>query len=150
MEFEDVSAEVEREARRVAAAFGVEIFDTHKDSGWWTCQGSATTGIRVAWEIDPTTGMYWSIEVGEVIGYEGSGCKVFFDEEWIKDDGQETWPSPRLEDNELMAWGLFRLGLDRPTIITELNHPLSMHEKLELRLSMPCEFWPKKWLEEEL
>lgn len=33
--------------------------------------------------------------------------------------------------------------------MAELNFPLSAHEKMEMHLSMPREFWPKTWLDEE-
>ncbi len=47
-----------------------------------------------------------------------------------------------------MARGLYRLGFDEPAILAQLPQ-LSAHEKLELRLSMPREFWPQRWLEAE-
>jgi hypothetical protein len=47
-----------------------------------------------------------------------------------------------------MARVLFKLGHDT-SFIEEHFDTLSAHEKLELRLSMPREFWPQKWLDEE-
>ncbi len=47
-----------------------------------------------------------------------------------------------------MARVLFKLGHDL-SFIEEHFDTLSAHERLELRLSLPREFWPKKWLDEE-
>ncbi|RYF51008.1 MAG: hypothetical protein EOO38_04295 [Cytophagaceae bacterium] len=47
-----------------------------------------------------------------------------------------------------MARVLFKLGHDL-SFIEEHFDTLSAHEQMELRLSMPREFWPQKWLDEE-
>lgn len=44
--------------------------------------------------------------------------------------------------------GLYCLGFE-DSVINIVNYPLTSHEKLELRLSLPREFWPQKWLDEE-
>lgn len=51
--------------------------------------------------------------------------------------------------NALMSRGLYCLGFENPAIMSQLS-PLSAHEKLELRLSMPREFWPPQWWAEEM
>ncbi|RYX83330.1 hypothetical protein EON83_15010 [bacterium] len=47
-----------------------------------------------------------------------------------------------------MARGFYCLGIEDEGTCEQLP-PLSAHEKLELRLSLPREFWPQKWLDEE-
>jgi hypothetical protein len=66
----------------------------------------------------------------------------------------EGYTSLRLEcphRSEILAHGLYRLGLQccgfdlsYNCIINNLPS-LGAHEKLELRLSLPREFWPQKW-----
>jgi hypothetical protein len=51
--------------------------------------------------------------------------------------------------NTLFICGLYRLGLDDENDPRATHCSLSAHEKLELRLSMPREFWPQKWIDEE-
>lgn len=53
------------------------------------------------------------------------------------------------DNDKLLARGLYRLGFEDEDVLAKLNHPLSSHEKMELRLSLPREFWPKMWLAEE-
>jgi hypothetical protein len=59
------------------------------------------------------------------------------------------WLDPLPQFHEFIARGLYRLGIEDEDILSQLNHPFTAHEKLELRLSMPREFWPQKWLDEE-
>lgn len=50
--------------------------------------------------------------------------------------------------SQMMARGLYRLGFEDQSVWSQLPF-LCAHEKLELRLSLPREFWPKPWLDEE-
>ncbi len=140
MESEDVSAEVEWEARRVAAAFGVEEWEStaaFDDASWVEFDGcSASTAIWCAILDD---GTIEQISVGE----RPHSCLVEMEE------GRLEGITSEVEYRELMARGLFRMGVDDPYILRTLNCPLSAHEKLELRVSLPREFWPKKWLDED-
>ena len=151
MEFEDVSKKVEKEARRVAAAFKVSTFQKHQmnenESNFIAhFSGSAGGGDRR---------LYWQIGKNERVTllWLGTGRSVVATVvEWESSlrgpkDAMGVWAvllnSPH---DEQMAQGLYRLGFES----SELP-PLSLtaHEKLELRLSMPREFWPQKWLDEE-
>lgn len=139
MEFENVSEQVEWEARRVAAAFGVKTFEvvlTEWMRNYWGEAGNT----RISWDIDARTNTFFSIQVGT------GGCEVNFDLDAPK-EGWWFFPNPIFHD--LMARGLYRLGFEDEGVMRELKHPLTAHEKLELRLSLPREFWPKTWLDEE-
>ncbi len=48
-----------------------------------------------------------------------------------------------------MARGLYCLGTDDSEALEQFYPAFSFHEKLELRLSLPREFWPQTWLDEE-
>ena len=48
-----------------------------------------------------------------------------------------------------MARGIHRLGIEEEYVWGQLNVIFTAHEKMELRLSMPREFWPQKWMDEE-
>ena len=142
MEFEDLNQQIEREARRVAAAFGIESFEIRDEEV--VAYVGLSSATQVCWNIDSRTNSFFYIEVGE------RGCEVNFAPNWSKPNAPEEWrfyPNPAF--HEVMARGLYRLGFEDEGVLAELNHPLSAHEKLELRLSMPRELWPKTWLDEE-
>lgn len=138
MEFEDVEKEVEWEARRVAAAFQVEQ--------WWLIPDSDThyqgqTGaIWTTWGIDMNMFKVKYIDI-----WNADDCDTLV---LLKPDG--SWEIDRLESTtgSLMSRGLYRLGVSDETLYSQLP-PLNTHEQLELRLSMPREFWPQMWIEEE-
>jgi len=69
----------------------------------------------------------------------------------LRQDGlEEPWTYrvfPETEFDEYMVRGLYRLGV-QDDVLALLSYHLSAHEKLELRLSMPREFWPQKWVDE--
>lgn len=44
---------------------------------------------------------------------------------------------------------LYKLGYEGQSIDQALGCSLSNHEKMEIRLGFPREFWPKTWLGEE-
>jgi hypothetical protein len=140
MEFEDLSEKMKREVRRVAAAFEVDSngcsVKTH--DGLITCFGRLVHHVSGRWIFELEREELVAIELGH------DGCRVFLSRdsnEWVC----YTWSGFY---NEHMVKGLYRLGFEDESILTQLP-PLSAHEQLELRLSMPRKFWPKTWLEEE-
>ncbi|RYX84670.1 hypothetical protein EON83_08515 [bacterium] len=127
---------VDFEIQRVAAAFGVKSFTTHRTvtsvhyEGW-------LGDTLVTWRLGDPNARVTNICVGT-----RSYCGVFRKRDrWEWESGQEG--------HEQMARGLYCLGFEDEDVLAQLNRPLSMHEKIELRLSMPREFWPKKWCDEE-
>ena len=147
MEFEGVDGRIEWEARRVAAAFEVEIWQS--DSEELTevdFFGESSTGVSLS--------VQWVLSVGEssvhwtrvaLDNEQGAWCDMFFDPDisrWYLDPSQEA-------PLELMARGLYRLGLEDESVWSKLP-ALSAHEKMELRLSLPHEFWPQKWRGDEV
>lgn len=140
MEFEDVSEKVEWEARRVAAAFGVEEWEQVSAASEAEGKYLRYRGEDIEWQIDIMDGDVFSIEAGDA---QENYCHLFnYPDYWVID------PSDA-QQNERMMRGLYRLGIEDADVLAELNHSLTSHEKLELRLSLPGEFWPKTWIEEE-
>lgn len=128
---------VEWEAARVAAAFGVGEWDgdtSHdKRSIFW---GDGNE-FQLSFAILKDGSNWYSVSVNEL---DLSYTNVFYNSPFwnLRKDGD-----PHLE---FMARGLYRLGFTDESILQQLP-TLSAHEKLELRLSMPREFWPEGWLE---
>jgi len=133
----DALSAIEREAKRVAHAFGVEEWGPHAfRHGFLGMAGN----VRIGWIIDKEKGTLKGVEVG--LHEEPSTTLL------RRSNG--TWGIalyPGLTD-ELMAWGLYRLGFQDKAVLSQLPS-LSAHERMEARLSLPREFWPVTWLEEE-
>jgi hypothetical protein len=125
---------VQREARRVAAAFGVERLR-------WRLEfpGCADVPGDVIYHFfqfnDIGKCVCFSVGDGEVFGEE---CEV----KMVKAFWHCTLSDAPFSD--FMARGLYCLGFEDESILSQLP-PLSMHEKLELRMSLPREFWPAAW-----
>lgn len=131
MKLKDVSEQVEWEARRVVAAFGVEEFCFN--DGYI----AQVEGATLMWFIDEERAKVDNILLvspGDSIGL--------------------VWDVPSAFDyrisrhGHLMARGLYCLGFANEKVWRRMPM-LSEHEKFELRLSMPREFWPKTWLHQE-
>jgi hypothetical protein len=131
---------IEWEARRVAAAFGVEEWEETERKGFLDKQilfhvfnGPAKNDDEICWEISETGRLYAIFVSGIRVVWYTSGVDIYLLEN----------PTGA----ELMARGLYRLGFEDESVWSQLPQ-LSAHEKIELRLSLPREFWPKKWVEE--
>ncbi|RYF52072.1 MAG: hypothetical protein EOO38_01430 [Cytophagaceae bacterium] len=147
MEFEDLDQKVQWEARRVAAAFGVESFTASgghatltnfyasegEVSLWWALDSRREkTMLRV---LDITTGnQRCQVSVTKVLG------NVNEEDKWVLIDQGVL--------REEMAGWLYCLGFDDENVLSRLP-ALTMHEKMELRLSISREFWSQKWRDEE-
>lgn len=149
MESEDVSEVINFQvinfqARRVAAAFGATISKCAKEDNNYCYVAHMPMGLCVIYAILP------SYQLLTVAVFHPSVMDVASAIELrVSSEGAPFWewmPHPQL--NEPLARGLYCLAFDAEVISANLNYSLSAHEKLELRLSMPREFWPQKWLEE--
>ncbi len=162
--------DVDFEARRYAAAFGIE--------GWNSVGCSIQSrsiellGRLERWCIkcllDLDEGWYLCIEDAEP---DYSTEEIFGDDEFIifvdmRSDHGHTNVSWLLPAKQREGWNLgynavmllattvFRLGFPLDLLELELAPEFdigsffSQHEKLELRLSMPREFWPRNWLDQ--
>ena len=155
---EVLSERIEWESHRVAAAFGApwsfvaEFLPESGASGTlfrfrsWNVMLAADT--RLVFTFRQYKGaLTWS----QVCLYRGG------DEQWCDLQStlsdEDTWTCWTLTStgglNELMMRALYCLNFEEEGVFQKLNSPLSAHEKMELRLSMPREFWPHKWHEEE-
>jgi hypothetical protein len=127
----------EYEAKRVAAAFGVKITGYVVDS----------LGAAYFNEDDALVPFYWSLsKEGELeclsIGsHDGSGmCEVrCLDGVWF------CFPCEAY--NERMGRSLYCLGIEDEGVWEQLGCCLSGHDKMELQISLPLQFWPDKWLD---
>lgn len=139
MEFEDVRKKIEWEAPRVAAAFGIKEWNIELQSDHFILTGIGEGLISMTYHWPP----------------DGLLREGLLPRLWIgdQDAAQTCWTTGRRVGlgrpayNELAARGLYRLGFEDEPILSQLPQ-LSAHEKVELRLSMPREFWPQKWLDE--
>ena len=142
MGIEDVD---EREARRVAAAFGVREWNTDGDS--FSIRGVGEAGLVVVCGIDSDTAKFVGVQIN---GPDRKISHLYDDSRFLQPSAttQPLWNcsfSPTTAYS--MARGLYRLGFEDESILSQLPS-LSAHEQMELRLSMPREFWPKSRLEE--
>jgi hypothetical protein len=142
MEYEDLKERMDEEARRVAAAFGLETLELVDEDRNRDYRGELGPTL-IQWTVDSDTIAFSHIAIGWNV--DASLLEV-----WPV--GQERqWdltPSPLHQFNDLMVRGLYCLGFEDEGVLSQLP-PLSNHEKLELRLSLPREFWPQKWRDEE-
>ncbi|RYX80949.1 hypothetical protein EON83_26435 [bacterium] len=152
MEFEDVSEEMQRDARRIAVAFGrkskknIEVYPDR-----FIDLGVDFASIRMAFRYRNNglktvvahflRGEQWRISLET--GFSGNG-KNF---QYVRSDGLHM-NGDALAPEMMVA--IYKLGLDLEPLQRVFNLTLTYHEQLELRLSMPREFWPQKWLDEEV
>jgi hypothetical protein len=144
VEFEDVSAEIEREAWRIVAAFGSTSYVSTPQFH------SEIVEFTVTLESEVTLGLYLNTTPIVTVGLiELSGCGAFL---FMAASSGGRWEQGGVDihftHHSRMARGFYCLGIEDEATWRQLL-PLSAHEKLELRLSMPREFWPQKWLDEE-
>jgi hypothetical protein len=136
MESQVLNEQIEAQARRVAAAFGVETWELDPGTDATYC-GWSDNVLYVRWLIE--TFRPRVIFVAVSVRHDENETSL-----WLDEAQQIDFPS---EGNlELMARGLYRLGIEDEGVLSQLP-PLSAHEKLELRLSLPREFWPEQWLQ---
>ncbi len=128
-------------SRRVCAAFGIKNFELQLGLDWVDGQGTIRSQL-VSWRMragrGELVGLHWGQPWTEFSGFE---------------TGQGKWQYhvslKSSEEGGRIARALYCLGQGTDDVLARLNYSLSAHEKLELRLSLPREFWPKTWLDEE-
>lgn len=135
MEFEDGSQQIEWEARRVAIAFVVEEWECFCVDSTWHCIGKAGTK-RIEWQFCGEPLRLTSLAISQ----KGRRRTLAY---FLPHFGMRSG-----DNDTLLARGLYCLGVQAQEIPQHFPVP-SAHEKLELRLAMPREFWPKEWLDEE-
>lgn len=141
MEFEDVNERIEWEARRVAAAFGAITMSSITDSSF-ECE-CVQSEIEFSVKPDGLSAIFLGVEPDGDIGvYRDSSSSLV---RWEAYNFHIMEGRPKIE----MARGLYRLDFEDEDIFSQLP-ALSAHEKLELRLFLPREFWPQKWRDEEV
>ena len=125
---------LEWEVQRIATAFGVDEV-TMVRRIWGVHYEGLCGDVPVTWEIgDPNA------RVKNIYAGDRSYCGVFLSKgQWEFEPGQEG--------HEQIARGIYCLGIEKDEIWEHLP-ALTAHDKLELRLSMPREFWPQKWIDE--
>lgn len=137
---------IEWEAARVACAFGVEEWETgfraskNNFSVWQFISEGVI--VHCQWDED-----FWlSFRVGL---HAGKGREVVGDGSCQWRDYEPDFDCIQLGHpiyNGIMARAMYCLGF--PESVLQQLPPLSAHEQLELKLTMPREFWPQKWLDE--
>ncbi|RYX82720.1 hypothetical protein EON83_18045 [bacterium] len=154
MEFEILKfPQFEDLLRRVAAAFEVELLlpSAWKDEeriGFYAEKG------ELLFELEVTCNGDWHrLSIGQRV-YEDSeylgSSNLYFVVPFLDPNEKKQWEFfSYLAYDHLIARAFYRLGFEDEIIFSTLPE-LSTHEKLELRLSMPREFWPQKWLEGEV
>ncbi|RYX83241.1 hypothetical protein EON83_15345 [bacterium] len=148
MEFEDVNEEFELEARRVAAAFGLRRCSTLKIEDILMIEGIGDQRIHVEAHIVILSNE-WRFLAIRNLEEPDEECRISWGR--LDDSTPPTWGyaySLAPTCIEPMVRGLYCLGVEdkEEQLLLSINSPLSAHEKLELRLSMPREFWPQSWM----
>jgi hypothetical protein len=138
------------ETQRVATAFRIEQLKLEEErEDYLRFSGLFEGGLhRLEWNIGEggVFGFYWSER------YETDSWRY-----GLQITSAPKAPAPRNrwrlygglsgKYNELAARGLCRLGFDDEDILRQLPG-ITAHEQLELRRSMPREFWLQKWFDE--
>lgn len=141
--------DIDWEAQRVAVAFGATTFERTNRHVENRTEFAAMIGDRLLeWQLDQS-GQLRHIALGNSEATQD--VQLFFDR-WPTNQHEGMWVvRPHANYNEQMVRGLFRLGITTEDggELALLNYSLTAHEKLELRLSMPHQFWPQNWLDEE-
>lgn len=150
MEFEDLDEKVEWEAKRVAAAFGVETFEVMESGGEERDYRGKLGTTPMHWSVHKTELTFIYVVIGYTTDYVERSISLLkvpsIDDETEWDFSLTLRSNP--EFHHLFARGLYRLGLEDEYVLSQLPQ-LSAHEKLEFRLSLPREFWPQTWLDEQ-
>lgn len=118
----------------------MKAFELRLGLNWVECHGHIGSQ-PVSWRMRAGS--------GELVG-------LHYGQPWTEFSGFETeegrWHysvSPKSSHGEKrIARALYRLGVEDQSVLSQFPQ-LSAHEKLELRFSLPREFWPKTWLDEE-
>lgn len=136
----NLNDQIEWEASRVAAAFGLEVWEGEAKASPPNFWAEEDEGL-ICWQLSPQ-GLWDYIALSDEDGIEE--CVVCFEKTpWPPH--QKDWycvGNPKFDHK--MACGLYRLGFEEEAVLNKLPK-LSDEEKLELRENFPREFWPQSW-----
>lgn len=150
MESPAISERVRGEARRIAAAFGLESFKRDTDRTAYIFIGQLFDSLSIRFLVNSATLQLEWIAVNHIKRRGQWHDEVFC---WFTfTDGELTvdvvdFNSPHLA--AALVAGIYRLGFDKDEVWGELRVSLTAHEKLELRRDFPREYWPQNWIDEE-
>lgn len=156
----ELSRAIHWEARRVAEAFGIKDWSSVPVVGSATrfgftgeCGGiDGEDGSRQE-EAGGQVGvaLLWMVAPGVRVDYLCLGDSLADQEcSLLYDRTLDRWKlCSQLRHAHLLACGLYCLGIVADTLAVEFDLELSLEQKEQLRLTLPREFWPKAWLEEE-
>lgn len=140
MEPSQVSEEIRRECKRLAASFGIDCWGMKKqefEGDIVTFGGYTKTGVCIEWYFGDS-GRPGGIETLWVAG----DWALY----WSGDDRGSWNYDERCWHPDIVARGLYCLGFDEAGLRAKVKYSLKDQEKSRLRHAMPCEFWPPKWL----
>lgn len=145
MESEDVIKKMQFEARRVAAAFGVER--------WEDCFADIHRLGLEGYSYSSESGLEWGVSANGpdyiTVHWQNGGAEIWFDKGTITSiELKEHIELEEHVDRHWLARGLYQLGFENEGLLILLP-ALTTHEKAELRLNFPREFWPQKWIDED-
>lgn len=129
------------EVRRVAAALGcANWFEVNGSQFERRFEGVTASGRKVNWWVSyyPAVEGIGFCEKRHAIHREAFGQIG-------------PWHVGKKLDSEeatFLARTLYCLGVEEQGVWDELKNPLTAHDKIELRLTLPQEFWPSLWREE--
>ncbi len=148
MELEGLRAKVEWEVRRVAAAFQAQSYVLSP-------QDYLESALQFEVPLESAVILYMTLSTDPVVTVVAIGLLELVaggDLMFMARSAQGRWGKSSSHPNSAlqsrMARGLYCLGIKDDETRNQLPH-LSAHEKMELRLSLPREFWPQRWLDEE-
>lgn len=137
MESEVLEERIEWEAERIAAAFAVRERNFYEHGSMSGYSGKNAAGTSIDWGFSSDGGRLERIFVGGIP--RGTHIRIV----------QGEWKMLLMScHREIMTRGLYCLGFEDEAVFDQLGG-LTAHEKLELRLTLPREFWPKTWMDEE-
>ncbi len=172
MELEDVSEKVQKEARRVATVTGASEFRltryeyahvspfkhvsysaTHaRYRGMW---GETKIGWTIVAEGDSPRDTHrvvlQDLQIGDCLVYRkaiDSTQPELVWGPWALFESSICNPTIILKEHMGRTLYLLGINMEDEEWLAPLNVNLSAHEKLELRLALPREFWPQKWRED--
>lgn len=125
----------QEESSRIATAFGVQSYTTLWEHRHLYCEAKVNQ-FDVSWTVEPQPLRFSCI----MLEHGFKNCEIYWNHGY-----RVYWSKP--EFVPFLVSGLFRLGFKDWGIFDYHLNCLTAHEKVELMLSVPREYWPQKWRE---